>query len=121
MSLEFAQQLRALVNRESAFAQAVHGERFLGKMLPAEVIQDKTKIPEAHEEYERPAHLVVNQENSMQHPDLDLWFTAAATMITTMRKHELAQDGCKCEAWTLQISTMWEVCQAFDNSDNLRI
>ena len=57
----------------------------------------------------------------MQHPGLDLWFQAAATMLTTMRKHALAQEGCQCEAWTHHISTMWEVCQAFDNSDNLKI
>ena len=120
MALEFPQKLRALINRESAFAQAVYGERFLRKMLPAEVIQDKTKMPEAHEEYERPAHLVVNQENWMEHPDLDLWFRAAATIVTTMRKHELAQDGCKFEAWAHQISTVWGMCQAFDNSEHLK-
>ena len=121
MSFNFAQQLRALIIRESAFAQAVYGERFLGKMLPAEVLQGNTKIPEANKEYDRPAHLVVKRANWMQHPGLGLWFQAAVTTLTTMRRHALAQSGCRCEDWTLHISTMWETCQAFDNNEDLRL
>ena len=77
-------------------------------MLPTEVLEDSTKIPDANKEYERPARLIVKQENWMQHPGLDLWFQAAATTLTTMRKHALAQSGCRCEDWTPHISTMWE-------------